>query len=58
MYLVITTPCTQELVEGRTLAEVVDGSSSLSEAEITAIALQLLDVLQYFSTRRPPITHR
>lgn len=45
-------------MEGQTLAKVVDGGSRCTEASITAIALQLLDILQYFSSCRPAITHR
>lgn len=48
----------QELAEGQSLAEMVDDGWRCSEDEITALALQLLDILAYLSSRRPPITHR
>ena len=49
----------QQLAPGSTLQELVDrGTWRPDEAEIEAIALQLLDVVAYLHARRPAVIHR
>lgn len=48
----------QELARGRSRADLVQGGWSASEEEVTCIARQLLQLLQYLSSRSPPIVHR
>jgi len=48
----------QELAEGKSLAALVDGGWRGSEDDVKAIAVQLLETLEYLASRRPPITHR
>jgi hypothetical protein len=48
----------QELAEGKSLAQLVQEGWRPDEAEITRIAQQLLGVLEYLSSRRPPVVHR
>ncbi|KAK9834867.1 hypothetical protein WJX81_004804 [Elliptochloris bilobata] len=48
----------QDLAEGRSLAELVASGWRADEAEVSRIARELLEVLQYLGDRRPPVTHR
>ncbi|MDH7487107.1 MAG: serine/threonine-protein kinase [Anaerolineae bacterium] len=47
-----------EYVEGDNLADLMDRSGPLPEAEVLRYALQIGDVLVYLSTRQPPVVHR
>ena len=48
----------QELAKGSTLAERIEGGWRPNEAEVKAISVQILDILEYLSTLRPPVVHR
>ena len=48
----------QELVEGESLATLVERGWKPKEAEVKAIALQVLEILIYLHTLVPPIIHR
>lgn len=48
----------QENVDGRTLAEVIRDGWRPTEAQVISIALQLLDILTYLGSLRPPVIHR
>ena len=48
----------QELAEGRSLAQLAQEGWRPDEAEIVRIAQQLLAILAYLSSRRPPVVHR
>ena len=48
----------QELVEGDSLATLVERGWEPKEAEVEEIALQVLDILVYLHTLLPPIIHR
>ena len=49
----------QEIATGTTLTERVENEGwRPSEAEVKAIAIQLLDILEYLGSLRPPVIHR
>ncbi|PSC76759.1 serine threonine kinase [Micractinium conductrix] len=48
----------QEAAQGKSLAEMVRSGWRADEAEVTRIATELLQVLQYLGSRRPPVAHR
>ncbi|PNH04100.1 Calcium/calmodulin-dependent protein kinase I, partial [Tetrabaena socialis] len=48
----------QEVVRGRSLAEMVAGGQRATEQEVIGIAGELLSVLEYLSSLRPPVIHR
>ena len=48
----------QELVEGESLATLIERNWQPSEAEVKDIALQLLDILVYLHSLSPPVIHR
>lgn len=48
----------QRIAPGTSLADLVASGWRRSEAEITRIALEVLDVLQYLEDLRPPVVHR
>ena len=54
----VVSPVPQELVEGKSLAQLVRDGWRGSEAEVKQIAEQLLETLSYIGSRRPPVTHR
>jgi hypothetical protein len=51
-------PTLQELAPGKSLAQVVAGGWRGGEAEVKQLAAQILEILQYLGSRRPPVTHR
>lgn len=48
----------QELAQGKSLAQLVESGWRADEAEVKRIALQILSVLEYLASRRPPVVHR
>ena len=48
----------QRIAPGRSLQSLVDGGWRPTEPEVVAIAKQLLEVLGYLSSLRPPVCHR
>ncbi|KAL4431634.1 hypothetical protein ABPG77_001476 [Micractinium sp. CCAP 211/92] len=48
----------QEAAEGKSLSDMVRSGWRVDEAEVTRIATELLDILQYLGSRRPPVIHR
>ena len=48
----------QRIAPGRSLQSLVDGGWRPTEPEVVAIAEQLLEVLGYLSSLRPPVCHR
>ena len=48
----------QEVVQGRSLADMVGSGWRADEKEVTRIAEELLGVLEYLGSRRPPVIHR
>eukprot|EP00892_Ulva_mutabilis_P000975 jgi/Ulvmu1/10879/UM007_0055.1 len=48
----------QELADGPNLAQLLRQGTRLDEDEVERIARSLLAVLQYLSSRRPPVVHR
>lgn len=48
----------QDLAQGRSLAELVKGGWRADEGEVTRIAKELLNILDYLASRRPAVTHR
>jgi serine/threonine protein kinase len=48
----------QTYIEARSLQDWVESGRSFGEAEITAIAAKLLNILQYLHHRQPPVVHR
>ena len=54
----LTWPATQELAEGRSLAQLVEEGWRADEAEVTRIGTELLEILEYLGSRRPSVTHR
>ena len=48
----------QDLAQGKSLAELVKGGWRADEDEVTRIAKELLNILDYLATRRPAVTHR
>ncbi len=50
--------CAQDLAQGRSLAELVKGGWRADEREVTRIAKELLNILDYLASRRPAVTHR
>ena len=54
------TACTvlQDLAQGKSLVELVKGGWRADEAEVTRIAKELLNILDYLASRRPAVTHR
>ncbi|KXZ55099.1 hypothetical protein GPECTOR_3g253 [Gonium pectorale] len=48
----------QEVVKGKSLAAMITGGQRATEQEVSRIAGELLSVLQYLSSLRPPVVHR
>lgn len=48
----------QELIEGRSLAALIDDGGGMDARELVDVALGLLDVLEYLHGRSPPVYHR
>lgn len=48
----------QSYVEGRSLQEAVQSGRTFTEADLVAIAQQLLDILSYLHGQTPPVIHR
>ncbi|KAL4458937.1 hypothetical protein ABPG75_013802 [Micractinium tetrahymenae] len=48
----------QEAAEGRSLADMVRSGWRADETEVSRIAAELLGILQYLGSRRPPVIHR
>jgi serine/threonine protein kinase len=48
----------QEVAEGVSLHQMVAAGKRASEAQLLRIARELLEVLQYLGSLRPPVTHR
>lgn len=48
----------QELISGQSLATLLEQGWHPKEQEVTAIALQILNILDYLHTRIPPVIHR
>ena len=48
----------QDLAQGKSLAELVEGGWRADEAEARRIAIEMLGILAYLASRRPPVTHR
>ena len=48
----------QELAVGESLAELVEGGWRTSETEVKDIALQVLAILEYLHSLKPPVIHR
>lgn len=48
----------QQLAAGRSLEDLVSSGWRADEAECRRIAVELLKILQYLGSRRPPVTHR
>lgn len=48
----------QDLAQGKSLAELVKNGWRADEAEVTRIAQELLNILDYLASRRPAVTHR
>lgn len=48
----------QELVEGRSLATLIEADSCPDEAMVSAIAAQILEILIYLQQLAPPVLHR
>lgn len=48
----------QELAQGKSLAQMVADEVRLEEAEVTRVAVELLAILDYLGSRKPPVTHR
>ena len=48
----------QELVSGRSLAELVESGWHTTEEEVKEIALQVLNILEYLHELTPPVIHR
>jgi serine/threonine-protein kinase len=45
-------------IQGNTLKQVVTKRGALSESEVTALALQMCDILLYLHSQNPPVIHR
>jgi hypothetical protein len=48
----------QNLIQGASLEELVMQGWRVEESEVERVAVQLLEILKYLSTRRPPVVHR
>ncbi|KAL0052888.1 hypothetical protein WJX82_009212 [Trebouxia sp. C0006] len=48
----------QDLAQGRSLGELVKGGWRADEREVTRIAKELLNIVDYLASRRPAVTHR
>ncbi|BCX08339.1 MAG: serine/threonine protein kinase [Fischerella sp.] len=48
----------QTYIEARSLQNWIESGRTFSEAEIKAIAKQLLEILDYLHSRQPPVVHR
>ncbi|KAJ7527117.1 hypothetical protein O6H91_16G038000 [Diphasiastrum complanatum] len=48
----------QKVARGKSLAELVQSGRRVTEAEVICIALEILDVLLYLGSLRPPVIHR
>ncbi|MGB0560967.1 MAG: serine/threonine protein kinase [Spirulinaceae cyanobacterium] len=48
----------QELIEGQSLETLIRNGQAIPEADVRAIALQVLEILGYLHTRQPPVIHR
>lgn len=48
----------QKVAKGRSLAEVVQNGSRITEDDVVRIALEVLEVLKYLGNLRPPVFHR
>lgn len=50
--------CLQEVAAGKSLAEVIASGMRADETEVLRIATDLLDILKYLGSLRPPVIHR
>lgn len=48
----------QRLVQGVSIEELVVQGWRVEESEVERVAIQLLEILKYLATRRPPVVHR
>lgn len=48
----------QTAIAGKTLRKTLDEEGPLNEAEVTALAHQILDILSYLHALNPPVIHR
>lgn len=48
----------QEVVQGKSLGEMVSAGMRADESEVTRIAQELLVILKYLGSLRPPVIHR
>ncbi|MEM8638961.1 MAG: serine/threonine-protein kinase [Cyanobacteria bacterium P01_G01_bin.54] len=48
----------QELIEGQSLETLIRNGQAIPEADVRAIALQVLEILDYLHTLQPPVIHR
>eukprot|EP00877_Chromochloris_zofingiensis_P011946 jgi/Chrzof1/7004/Cz02g07100.t1 len=48
----------QEVAQGESLAEMLQSGTRATESEVLRIAAQVLEVLQYLASLRPPVIHR
>jgi serine/threonine protein kinase len=48
----------RDMVDGETLQARIDRRATLDADDLVAVALELLDVLDYISGREPPVVHR
>lgn len=48
----------QKVAQGQSLADLVSSGWRVTEAEVVKIALQVLEVLRYLESLRPPVVHR
>ncbi|AFZ26487.1 ankyrin repeat protein,protein kinase family protein [Cylindrospermum stagnale PCC 7417] len=48
----------QQLAEGKTLAELVESGWRTSEDQVRRIAIQILEILVYLHSLKPPVVHR
>jgi hypothetical protein len=50
--------CLQEVVQGKSLAQMVSSGMRADESQVTRIAQDLLAILKYLGGLRPPVIHR
>jgi hypothetical protein len=50
--------CLQEVAAGKSLADVIASGMRADETEVLRIATDLLDILKYLGSLRPPVIHR
>jgi serine/threonine protein kinase len=48
----------QRVAKGRSLKDLVESGWRVPEEEVKRIAIEVLDVLQYLGSLRPPVYHR